>query len=290
MRGDDFEIFFRNDSASFGLAMHSHSFYELYCLLSGEVDIQVDGMRYALRPGNLLLIAPGELHRPEFPGPEHTVERVVLWLNSDFIRALTDRLPRIQTTLVSGRRGRSLIQPDAETWELLTGLLFSLLHEKELADPDSDYLSRLVVTQLLIYLSRYLASAPEYASIRGSQRYAEVMQVYEYIGNHLQDSALSVKALAERFFMDKNTLTRQFKGLFGLTPGECVRRRRLELAQAMIERGVGMQQACAECGFSDYSAFYRAFRQAYGASPREYAARRGRSAEAAGENKGAVLP
>ena len=59
MRGDDFEIFFRNDSASFGLAMHSHSFYELYCLLSGEVDIQVDGMRYALRPGNLLLIAPG---------------------------------------------------------------------------------------------------------------------------------------------------------------------------------------------------------------------------------------
>ena len=37
-----------------------------------------------------------------------------------------------------------------------------------------------------------------------------------------------------------------------------------------------MKQACAECGFSDYSAFYRAFRQAYGVSPSACAGAGGR--------------
>lgn len=290
MRRDDFEIFLRNDAEASGVGLHNHSFYELYCQVSGEVYIHVDGRRYAMRPGTLLLIAPGELHRPEYPDPEKGVERIVLWLNPSFIRSLTDRLPRIQTTLLQGLDTLGLIEPDAETYELLTGLLSSLLREKALADPDSDYLSRLVVTQLLIHLSRYLATAPERASVARSPRYAEVLRVYEYIGEHLRDSGLTVGALADRFFMDKNTLTRQFKRLFGLTPGECVRRRRLELAQGMIARGVGMQQACAECGFSDYSAFYRAFRQAYGASPRAYAASQGGQARAQNDRQEASAP
>ena len=81
--------------------------------------------------------------------------------------------------------------------------------------------------------------------------------------------------------MDKNTLTRQFKRLTGMTPGECIRQRRLEAAHTMIAPGAPMQQACAECGFSDYSAFYRAFRQTYGASPSAYAA----AAERAGRGQ-----
>ena len=30
-----------------------------------------------------------------------------------------------------------------------------------------------------------------------------------------------------------------------------------------------MKQACAECGFADYSAFYRAYRKHFGVSPKQ---------------------
>ena len=270
---EDFEIFFHNDADSIGLALHSHEFYEVYCLLNGSVGYLIDGKHYPLRPGTLLLIAPGELHRPEYPTPAGNVERIVMWIAPDFIRSLTGFLPRIQSTLLGGLRSRNLIVPGEEDYLLMRELLFSLLREKELADPDSEYMSRLVVTQLLIHLCRHLARTPEAGeAARPEQRYAEVMRIYEYIGDHLRDSGLSVAHLAERFFMDKNTLTRQFKRLIGLTPGECIRRGRLEAAHVMIGGGAGMLEACEACGFSDYSAFYRAFHRAYGISPSAYAA------------------
>ena len=74
MLGDDFEIFYYDNADSYGISAHSHDFYELYCLLSGDVDILVDGRRYTPRRGSLLLIAPGELHRPEYPPPVRSVD------------------------------------------------------------------------------------------------------------------------------------------------------------------------------------------------------------------------
>ena len=50
MARNDFEIFFHNDADSMGLALHSHRFYELYCLLSGNVGYMIrhDGINFCL--------------------------------------------------------------------------------------------------------------------------------------------------------------------------------------------------------------------------------------------------
>ena len=38
----------------------------------------------------------------------------------------------------------------------------------------------------------------------------------------------------------------------------------------LIEKGIPLEDVCLQVGFSDYSGFYRAFRQEYGISPRQY--------------------
>ena len=272
MFDDDYEIFHHIDARFTDISPHSHDFYELYCPLSEEVNYISAGKRYALKPGMLLLIPPGELHRPVPVVPSQACERIVLWINADFAASLAKDLPGLQRMLSEGLKGRNLIVPDPDIYVLLQELLFSLLREKKNRDPDSPGLERMMIAQILTHLGRRLSQAQAAQPRSAELRNAGVMRVYEYIDAHLADD-LTVAGLAELFFMDKNTLTRQFKRLTGMTPGECIRQRRLAAAHAMIANGAGMQEACAECGFSDYSAFYRAFRQAYGVGPRAYAAR-----------------
>ena len=270
MRREDMEIFHYNNASSCACAPHRHDFYELYFLLEDDIDIIVDGLRYSLRPGSMILVAPGQLHRPDVAGPVRNIDRFVLWLSEAYVRALTGALPHLRYALLGDMTGRNLIQPDEDTCATVRQLLFALHREDGEDGPDAESLRRSIVIQLLIYCGRGIARVPETLPHRAELRYHEVMAAYEYIVTHLRDE-LSVAGLAEMYFMDKNTLTRQFKRIVGMTPGECIRRHRLEAAHTLIRQGAPMKQACAECGFADYSAFYRAFRQTYGQSPSAFA-------------------
>ena len=272
MRRDDFEIFHYNTPACCSCPPHQHDFFELFFLLDDHIDNIVEGMRYSLEPGSVMLVAPGQLHRPDVPGPARSVDRFVLWISTQYVRSITDALPRLHYALWGDMTGRNLIQLDGENAAEMRQLLFALHREDARPGADSAALSRSILAQLLIYCARSIASRTDIAPHKAELRYREIMRVYEHIVANLPDRNLTVSALAERFFMDKNTLTRQFKRQVGMTPGECIRRHRLEAVRRQIRLGAPMQQACAECGFSDYSAFYRAFRQAYGISPRDYAA------------------
>ena len=271
MRRPDFEIFHYNNPACCSCPPHQHDFFELFFLLDDHIDNIVEGMRYSLEPGSVMLVAPGQLHRPDVPGPVRSIDRFVLWISTQYVRSVTDALPRLHYALWGDMTGRNLIQLDGETVAVMRQLLFALHREDASPEADSATLTRSIITQLLIHCSRSIASRADIVPHKAELRYREIMRVYEYIVANLPDRDLTVGALAERFFMDKNTLTRQFKRQVGMTPGECIRRHRLEAVRRQIRLGAPMQQACAECGFSDYSAFYRAFRQAYGISPRDYA-------------------
>lgn len=266
MRRDDFEIFYRCDTAPSTISLHDHDFYELYCLIDGQMDFIVNGCRYKLAQGSLLLIAPGEMHRSDPQEKQRAFSRVVLWLSRDFVNSLSSMLPRIVQTISGENHRWNLIVPDEETYRVLHNLLFSLLYEKELADADSQFLSRLIVMQLMVHLSRFLSHSRIPEPSHREARYASTLKVYEYINLHFREQ-IGVSSLAEQFYMDKNTLTRQFKRTIGLTPGEYIRRKRLENARQLLQSGTGAQEAGYQSGFSDYSAFYRAFRQEYGLAP-----------------------
>ena len=290
MRREDFEVFHYNNPACCSCPPHQHDFFELFLLLDDRIDDIVEGMRYSLSPGNVVLVAPGQMHRPDVAGPTRNIDRFVLWISTEYVRSITDALPQLHYVLWGDMTGRNLIQPDDETAAMFRQLLFALHREDARPDADSSALARSIIAQLLIYCSRSIASRTDIAPHKAEQRYREIMRVYEHIVANLPDRDLTVGALAERFFMDKNTLTRQFKRQVGMTPGECIRRHRLEAVRRQIRRGAPMQQACAECGFSDYSAFYRAFRQAYGISPSDFAAQTGGAVRTGEKRQEVAMP
>ena len=267
MSRDDIEIYHYCDAASFGVPPHRHDFYELYCLLSPleSYVYHIENNAYKLRPGSLILVPPGETHWPELNGEPQNIERIVLWLNPQFIASLSIFLPQTLGTIGKNLEEEHLIVPEEKTYQVILGLLYSLLYEKARSDADSLYLCHLILSQLLIHISRVLNQRTRPSEEPGT-RYTEIMRVHEYINSHFREP-LSVADLAQRFFMDKNTMTRQFKRIVGMTPGDYIRRKRLESANTLIRQGYGVQHAGYVSGFTDYSAFFRAFRKQYGFSP-----------------------
>ena len=49
-----------------------------------------------------------------------------------------------------------------------------------------------------------------------------------------------------------------------------VTQRRLIAGKTLIEKGGALEQVALQTGFRDYSGFYRAFKQEFGISPRQY--------------------
>ena len=269
MRSDDIEVYHYCDAATFGVPPHRHDFYELYCLLSDSYIYHVEGSQYELHPGNLILVPPGETHWPEIFGSPRDIERIVLWLNPEFISSLSIFLPKTLGTMGTNIQEEHLIVPDPKTYQVILNLLYSLLYEKNRADADSQYLCHLILSQLLIHISRVLNRRRMPQEDPGT-RYGEIMKVHEYINAHYRES-VSVSGLAQQFFLDKNTMTRQFKRIIGMTPGDYIRRKRLESAHELSRQGYSVQQACYSSGFTDYSAFFRAFRRCYDMSPSDLA-------------------
>ena len=271
MSRNDVEVYHYCDAATFNISPHRHDFYELYCLLSDSYTYHVEGAQYEVHPGNLILVPPGETHWPEIQGAPRDMERIVLWLNPQFVSSLSIFLPKTLGTMGTNIRGEHMIVPDPKTYQVILNLLYSLLYEKNRADADSQYLCHLILSQLLIHISRVLnqRTMPR-EDPRTRQR--EIMKVHEYINAHYREP-ISVSSLAQRFFLDKNTMTRQFKRIIGMTPGDYIRRKRLETAHELIRQGYSVQQAGYSSGFTDYSAFFRAFRQYFEMSPSELAGR-----------------
>ena len=52
----------RSDEADMEYKMHCHDVYEVYYMISGNVEYLLEGRTYTPRPGSLIIIPPGCFH------------------------------------------------------------------------------------------------------------------------------------------------------------------------------------------------------------------------------------
>lgn len=97
----------------------------------------------------------------------------------------------------------------------------------------------------------------------------------DYIDHHL-DEQLTLEKLASVAVFSKYHFHRIFYALVGETPGQFVQRTRLSRAAVMLvsDRARPVTDVAYSVGFSDISAFSRAFRQQFGVSARDYRRKR----------------
>ncbi len=122
-------------------------------------------------------------------------------------------------------------------------------------------------TKLMVYLSR--AFAAQTAAPMKAEKPELLDQVLEYIEQHLHEK-ITLSEVAHHFYVSQSTITQTFRNKLGLSFYRCVTQARLIAAKRLIEGDQSLESIAEAVGFMDYSAFYRAFKQEYGISPRLY--------------------
>ena len=269
MKTTTFEIFRYKDDYPKEVALHHHDFYEIYFFLSGNVQYNIESRSYLLTPGDVLLISPMELHQPMF-GEEHRVyERIVLWIDKQFLEGFS--LPGQEFTRcfdTTSPTHTNLLRPEGVSRQYLEFLLYQLMAEQDSGDTYSEIASMSFLAQVLISLNRLAAQTAATESVPASS--SAVYNVLGYINDHYSED-LTLDHLANQFFISKYHLSREFQRLVGTSVHRYIVQKRLVMAKQMLSEGKPSSEVYQLCGFGDYSNFYRAFKQEYQISPKNYA-------------------
>jgi len=259
-----FRLFHTTDQHELKVDWHFHSFDKLIFFRTGHTEYTVESETVRLRPGDLLLVAHGQLHRMRAYA-DQPYERYILYLDSAYLRSLAPEAGGLSACFTQARvSGHSLMRLDdsgrAAVYSLFTRL------EKALNDPSpySPALSQALLTELMILMCR--APAGQVTEHPEAQSDEKIAQSLHYILGHLGEN-LSCGALAERLNMSRSSFQHRFKAATGHTPHAYIRLKRLLYASELLAGGMPAIQAGRACGYTDHSAFCSAFSAQFGITP-----------------------
>ncbi len=238
---------------------HIHNYYELYCFVSGDAEYMVEGNIYPLVPNTILIMRPGELHMVKLKSSK-PYTRYVFCFTDKLMNTVGGSAP-----LLIPFNDRVAGKFNMYTPERFRGVLpIDLLSAIGSSDLTGEHTRMRIICHLLMILERiHGAFITEKANKPNESPIAEVI---EYINTHLNCN-LSQAELCRRFYMSDSHMNTLFKRSANMPIGEYITSKRMCLAKMLLGSGMSASDVGAACGYNDYSAFYRAYKKAFGESP-----------------------
>ena len=259
---ESFHYFHLRDTAGQELDFHFHEFDKLVILLSGSVNYLVEEQSYALPPWSVLLVRHHTIHKAIIDR-SLPYERIILYLDRRYFERVFPGAGLMNCFDQADQHRLHLLTAAESQLEDLKAAVAA--YERAASDTrvGAQTMRETLIIQLLIQINRLHAAAPERLEQGGDPK---IRQVMSYINEHFKE-ALTVEALAERFYMSPYHFMRLFKAQTGSTVHSYVRQKRLMNAARLIREGLPAARAASESGFGDYSSFHRAFKESFGVSP-----------------------
>lgn len=233
--------------------MHAHESYEIYCFLMGDAKYSVEGNFYDLKSGDILIMKRAEAHsliiKSQVPYERYVINfypEAVLGENCDEIMNFIYKRPL-------GKYNRfpaSLFKQ--KNW---------LYYLEKMYKASNEYEQRIYLTVLLNELKN------AYPEIKKRQQKNEnFSNIITFINEHITEN-ITLEDICRFSFLSKSQLNRKFKAVTGSTAWEYVTVKRLMLAKELLKKGHRPTSVYLECGFNDYSTFYRAYKTKFQSSP-----------------------
>ena len=260
---ENFRLFHLKDSSGQEKDFHFHEFDKLVILVSGRVDYTVEGTSYSLEPWDILLVRHHMIHKAAID-LSVPYERIIIYLDSSYVERFAPEAGLMDCFAAAEKRRYCLMRPDADSTERLRDALRRLEDAEDDELFGAQLLRGTLLVQLLVLINRIMLSDNSHEDSTGSG--GRIAPALSYINENLT-AELSIDDMAAMCYMSRYHFMRLFKTQTGCTVHNYIRQKRLVLAARLIREGMSASAAAAECGFSDYSAFHRAFTKTFRVSP-----------------------
>lgn len=248
------------------LQFHSHIFYEILCCRNTcSAEYLVGTERYKLQKGDIIFIPPGISHRPLLPEEmKEPYIRDVLWISEEFIQQLLKTTPELPS---EDFHTPHLFRTLGTSLEFICDLIRNGVEEAEAEKLGWSSIVIANTANILIQLLREELTNP--VNPMKAEKPELLDQVLSYVEEHLAEK-ITLADIAHHFYVSESTISQTFRKKMGNSFYRCVTQRRLIAAKKLIEAEVSIEETAHLVGFSDYSSFFRAFKQEYGIGPRQY--------------------
>ena len=267
MLSRDFELYYYNEHYTSKVDTHTHDYYEFYFFMEGDVSIEIEGQRYPLRYGDMVVIPPHRRHRAVVHNHAQAYRRFVFWVSREYASRLMELSPAygylMQRAEVSGK---NVFHSDVITFNATQFKIFQLIEEMQMERFGREARIPLLVNDLILHLNRMVYEEENPAKVKEQDLYQNLIY---YIEEHLEEE-LSLEKLAGAFFVSRYYVAHVFKEQAGISVHQYILMKRMQASREAILGGENISQVYERFGFRDYSSFYRAFRREYGMSPKEY--------------------
>ena len=251
---DLYTFFYHEKEKGFFFPGESHPMFELTYVDQGSLHSVVEGQDILLGQGELVIYGPNQWHMQY---ADMDVAPRYVTISFDLEGCATDAL--------TGRKFQ--ISQKAAT------LLQQLLIEHERMDAYSSDMIISLLNMLLLVLLRY-ETAPAERLQPSNTIHSEneiIRKAQQYISSNIQ-LKLSVPLVAQMADVSPSYLTALFHKNLQISPGEYIRRIKLQESKRMIrEENMNFTQIAEALQYSTVHHFSRQFKEKFGITPTEYA-------------------
>lgn len=253
-------------NAGFAMAEdHFHPYFELYFVRSGKCCFFLNNTVHSLSAGDIMLIAPGDLHHTLYLQDEDC-DRITLYFGKEHILpALTDYAADFSEVFLHSHP--ILIHPSFH--ESIATLLEHMLSEYHLNDEHSPSLLSVYLHQLFCLLLRHRIDISADLAL-SYEKDAGVLSAAKYIYEHFS-APLTLEKVASIAGLSPTYFSKKFKQITGIGFKEYVNFVRMKNATVeLMTTDNSITDIALNNGFTDGNYFKDSFKKIHGCSPREY--------------------
>lgn len=227
-----------------------HTYHEILYYLDGDAQLVTVKSRQKLKKGTLIIIPRDCYHWIELKEPERFTRLKISFSSNEELQPI---IPMVMNEI------RVISDAHISIIQALQKIISSF-------DEEDKNIASIGSYGAFLMMMSCLATTMEDTELKSNDINGLVSKSIDIIDSNLSQS-IKISDIAKKLNVSESALSHNFRREIGISFHKYILQKRLVRARMLIESGEKPTKIYAECGFGDYSSFYKAYLKYYGRPP-----------------------